>query len=167
MKDADQHKLSSISDVVCTNRGMLNLAFTRARAASLTSGSSTRRSTIAFQPSASASGSPGGTTIPVSPTTWRASPTSVTTHGTPHDIASATQLGVPSPREDEQHMSRARYADGMSSTIPVHTVLSSTPCSLASVRNSHTYRSGPPPIQTKRASGLDFAKIAAAFRKVG
>ncbi len=47
--------------------------------------------------SASAAGSPEGTTMPVSPTIDRESPTSVTTQGTPQAIASTMMLPNPSP----------------------------------------------------------------------
>src|SRR5512145_1869980 len=56
-----------------------------------------RLSAIAPIPRASASGSFGGTTIPVSATIHAASPTFVTTQGFPHAMASPMALGNPSP----------------------------------------------------------------------
>jgi hypothetical protein len=50
-----------------------------------------------LQPLANAGGSPPGTTSPVVPTIAAESPTSVTTQGTPHAIASAMALEYPSP----------------------------------------------------------------------
>src|SRR5713101_3417547 len=68
---------------------------------------------------AKACGSLGGTILPVSPTSSAESPTSVTTQGTPHAIASATELDVPSPyADDEQAMSNPAVMRPTSSLSP-------------------------------------------------
>jgi len=61
-------------------------------------------------PSASRAGARRGTTTPVELTISADAPTSVTTHGQPHAMASAIVLGKPSDDEDETKTSRAGYA---------------------------------------------------------
>src|ERR1017187_7146329 len=64
--------------------------------------------------SASALGSHLGTTIPVSPTIRAESPASVTTQGAPQAMASATEFGKPSLREEETAISNALHTLEMS-----------------------------------------------------
>ena len=97
-----------MSEVLPTRAVRLSRASMRARTASRNCGFSLSRSAIAVNPDDNAPGFFGGTRMPVSPTISFESPTSVTTHGTPHAIASAIALDVPSPYDDEeQQMSKA------------------------------------------------------------
>src|SRR6185312_13854123 len=67
---------------------------------------------------AKADGLPASTTSPYAPTMRAESPTSVTTHGRPHAIASATVFGKPSPLEVDASMSNALYTARISSCGP-------------------------------------------------
>src|SRR6267154_5304716 len=123
MQHLYHRSVSSASDVPPIRADMLRRDSILSRAAFPNAGSCLVRSANAANADANRSGFRGGTTTPVSPTTSAESPTSVTTHGTPHAIASATAFGIPSPNDEEQHRSRALYADDMSLSDPSQNTL--------------------------------------------
>ena len=91
------------------------LSLARRRSSFGAASSFARSLVIAF---ASAPGSRGGTTIPVSPTIARESPTSVTTAGQPAAMPSATAFENPSEQELDTTISEAAQSFGMSSRGP-------------------------------------------------
>src|SRR5581483_3267577 len=109
----------------------------------------------------------GGTDKPESPVMAAESPTSVTTHGRPHAMASAMTFENPSPYEVDTAISRALYTAAMASCGPAQTSRSFNPrrsaCDLAACTRSGL----PPPTQTNRQQGSRAANNAAVCRNVG
>src|SRR5215475_13375311 len=100
MQHVNHTSASKASDVLRVRADRLSCDLIRSRAASPSSGSRDTRPLNALHPAAKASGLRAGTTMPVSPTTNAESPTSVTTHGTAHAIASTMAFEVASPYEE-------------------------------------------------------------------
>ena len=81
--------------------------------------------------------SSASTTVPASPTSSREFPTSVTTHGTPTDIASPTTFGNPSATDAEANTSKAGRSDAISLRSPRSSHFSAIPAFSSHRLNSH------------------------------
>src|SRR5260370_4213474 len=102
VKDSNHSSSTRAFAVLSAKESILNDVTIRSRAAARSCGSWASLRAICSSPSARTCASCGATTTPVSPTIIRESPTSVTTQGTPHAIASRMTLEVPSERDEEQ-----------------------------------------------------------------